>query len=296
MKIKLSNKKIWSYRIFYICAFTILTIIALFSNSFFAYKFFNSLFFDILYLVFTIAVFVVLSIQNYFKQTTIFGKSFSIIYFNLFSFIFAVRPFVNNRIWAILLFCGFFIGMVLLMVLAFKSRDGQDRYSFDKYCPIVAIVPALLLLMIAASQNYVGSQGMWMPIVFGGIIFAGISLFVFIKFFKSLDYFQKNHRSEFVFAVILIIVAAFMFSGMTVTSANYAFDDNPTIVQAEIIDKNIVNGARQPTTFNLKVNIEGKNKTIEVPVDVYHSKKIGDAIEINLYKGALGYGYYIYER
>lgn len=282
------------YNIFYAVAFVIIIIIGLFSNSFFAYEFFNSLFFDVLYLVLTIAMLVVRSIQVYLRQTALYGKIFAITYFNIFAIVFAVRPFVTNRLWAILLFFGFIAAIILLLILAFKYIE-KGGYFITRFEPIVAAIPLLLLLMVAMAQSYAGAGGMWIPIVIIGVILAAIATCVFCKYFKNIAYFKNERKSELVFSIIIMVAICFYISGAAVTTINYGFDRSPTAVSFEIVDKRIQSGARQATSFYLKINIDGQEEEIDVPVDVYHSKEIGDSVEIKLYNGALGYGYYIYE-
>ena len=292
--VKTKSKSDIGYIIFYIISFLIVSVIGLFSTSFFAYEIFNSLFFNILFLVLVVAMFFVRSIQTFLRQTTRYGKIFTLVYFNLFALVFAVQPFVSNRLWIKILFFSFIVAIILLVVLAFKYIKAPNRYFITKYEPIVAMLPFLLLALLASRQSYTGSQGMWVPVVIGGIIFSIFTLFIFLKFFKNIDYFLEN-RSELIFSCILLIILCFSFSFITITTINYAFDKAPTPISVQVSDKNIQSGARQATSFYFEIMINEKEKSIEVPVDVYHSTEIGDYIEIKLYNGALGYSYYIYE-
>ncbi len=292
--IKTKNKRDIGYTIFYIIIFLIVSVIGLFGTSFFAYEFFNSLFFDILFLALVVLMFFVRSIQTFLRQTTCYGKIFTLTYFNLFALVFVVRPFVSNRLWVIVLLLSFIVAIILLIILAFKYIKTPYRYFITKYEPIVAMLPLLLLVLLASRQSYIGSQGMWLPVVIGGTILAIFTLFIFLKYFKNIDYFLES-KSELIMSCILLILLCFSISFVTITTINYAFDDVPTPVSVQVVDKNIQSGARQVTSFYLKVKIEEKEKEIEVPVDVYHSTEIGDYIEIKLYNGALGYSYYIFE-
>lgn len=292
--VKTQFKRDIGYIIFYSISFLIVSVIGLFSTSFFAYEIFNSLFFDILFLVLIVAMFFVRSIQTFLRQTTCYGKIFTLIYFNLFALVFAVQPFVSTRLWSILLFFSFIIAIILLIVLAFKYIKAPDRYFITRFEPMVAMLPLLLLLMLASRQSYTGAQGMWMPVVGGGIILSILTLVIFLKFFKNIDYFLEN-RNELIISCILLVLAGFFISFVTITTINYAFDKAPTPISVQVLDKNIQSGARQATSFYFEVIIAEQEQNIEVPVDVYHSTEIGDYIEIKLYNGALGYSYYVYE-
>jgi hypothetical protein len=288
-----TKRDLW-YNIFYIAAFAAIGIIGLFGNSFFAYDIFDSLFFHILNLLLTVALFVVRSIQTFLRQTALYGKIFTLSYYNLFASVFALRPFVTGRLWAALLFGGFIAAIVLLIILAFKYTNASG-YVITKFEALVAVIPLILLLAFASKQNYIEASQMWVPIVAAGVILAAAALYAVLKFFKNIPYFKQERKSELVFASIIMVMVCFCVSGTAVTTANYAFDNNPTSASFEIIDKRIQSGARQITAFYLKVNLDGQEKEIDVPIDIYHSKEVGDGIEIKFYTGALGYGYYMYE-
>lgn len=288
-------KRNWGYTVFYATAFAVLAVIGLCSNSFFAYKFFDNLFFDILYFVLIIAVFIVLSIQNLLKQPTRSGKIFMLTYFNIFSLTFALLPFVSTRVRAMLLFICFVVTFSMLIVLSFRHLKAPKNYVITKFCPISAAVPIILLLALNSNRVYVNEGKMWYLLLMAGAVLSAIALFVFLRYFKNIDYF-KQRKGEFIAAIIGIIFVAVSVALAAVVSVNYALDGEPKIVSVEIFDKYIRAGGRQSTSFNFKVIIAGKEKTIEVPVDIYHAKEVGDKLEIKLYKGALGYSYYIYER
>ena len=288
------NGNLW-YNVFYITAFVIIAVIGLFSSSFFAYTLFNTLFFKILYLLLTVALLAVRSIQTFLRQMALYGKIFTLTYFNMFALVFAIKPFVTNRLWAILLLGSFIVAVVLLLILAFKYVKEPYYYEITRFEPIIAMIPLILLLAVATLQSYAETTGMWIPIVVAGVLLAAAAVLVFFKYFKNINYFKTEHKSELVFTIILLIAACFYVSSTTVLTINYVFDHNPTAVSVEIIDKRIQSGARQLTSFYLEIIIDGKEKEIDVPVEVYHSKEIGDNVEIKFYNGALGYSYYIYE-
>ena len=285
----------FGYYIFYAIVFIVAIVIGFLGKSLFTYDFFNRQFFRILCLLLIIAPFAGRSIQTFLRQTALYGKIFTLVYFNMFALVFAVRLFITNRLWTIFLFASFAAAIVLLLILAFKYVKAPHNYKITRYEPLVAMLPLLLLLMLAMTQSYVDASGMWMPIVVIGVVLAAAALFVFLKFFKYIDYFNNEHKSEFIACIILLIAACFYVSNVTVKTINYAFDNNPTVVSFEIIDKHVQSGAKYTTSFYFKIEIDGQEKQIYVPATVYHSKEIGDIVEIKLYKGALGYGYYIYE-
>lgn len=287
-------KKDIGYKIFYIIDIAILGCIAFFSNSYFAYDFFNSLFFDILSIVLIVLLLCVRSIQTFLRQTALYGKIFTLVYFNIFSLVFAVRPFVSVRTWTILLFFSLIVSVILLIILAFKYVEAPNKYFITKYETIVAGLALIALLLVASRQTYTGAQGMWIPIVIVGIILSVFSLSIFLKYFSDLDYF-KNTKGEFLAAFFISILTCFCFSLAAVSTINYAFDDSSTQISVEVLDKRISSGARQATSFYFQIQIDDTEKELEVPVEVYHSTEVGDYVEIKLYNGALGYSYYIYE-
>ena len=93
----------------------------------------------------------------------------------------------------------------------------------------------------------------------------------------------------------MLIIACFIFSFTTIATVNYAFDDYSTVLSVEVLDKDVLSSTRGRTSFYFEIEIGETRTKIDVPADVYHTTEVGEYIEINLYNGALGYSYYIYE-
>ena len=292
--VKTKYKRDIGYKIFYIAGFAILFVIGFFGNSFFAYEIFNSIFFNVLSVVLTVSMLFIRSIQIFLRQATQYGKIFVLVFYNLFALAVAFRRFVPDRTWTIILFFSVIVAIILLITQAFKYIKAPNEICITKYEPIIAMLPVLLLLLLALKQSYTSAQGMWIPVVIGGTILAALTLFVFLKFFKDIDYFVKS-RSELIMACILLVILCFILSFMSVSAINYAFDSSSTTVSAQVLDKNVQSGARQVTSFYLEVKIDETEIKIRVPVEIYHSAEVGDNVEIKLYNGAFGYSYYIYE-
>ena len=155
--VKTKSKVDRRYAIFYIISFFIICLIGLFSTSFFAYEFSNSSFFNILSLVLIVSMFFVRSIQTFRRQKTRYGKIFTLSYFNLFALVFVVRPFVSSRLWAIVLFFSLIVAIILLIILAFQYIKEPNKYCITKYEPVVAVLPFLLLLLLASRLSYTGN-------------------------------------------------------------------------------------------------------------------------------------------
>lgn len=280
--------------IFYVVAASILFCIGFFGSSYFAYEFFNSAFFDILGMELIALMLFVRSVQTFLRQTALYGKVFTLTYFNMFALAFAVRPFISGRLCVILLFFSFIISIILLIILAFRYVDAPQSYCITKYEPIVAVLMLVVLLLVASWQSYTGAQGMWIPVVTGGIILSIFALVIFIRFFSQLDYFKQS-KGETVAACLIIVALCFFLSFTTISTVNYAFDNSSTELNVQVLDKKIRSGAKQGTSYYLKVSIDEAEMQLDVPADVYHSTEVGEYIEIRLYDGALGYSYYIYE-
>lgn len=291
---KTKSKGNIGYKIFYITGISILFCIGFFGSSFFAYDFFDSPIFDILSIVLIVSLLCVRSIQTFLRQTALYGKIFTLAYFNLFALTFAVKPFVSARLWVILLFFSFIVAVILLIILAFKYIKAPNNYVITKFEPLIALLMLIGLLVVASMQSYIGAQGMWIPVVIVGVILSLCAIIIFIKYFKNLDYFKIN-SGELIAAYALLVSFCFVFSFTAISTVNYAFDDSATELSVEVLDKNIQSGARTITSFYFKIQIDETITQLEVPVDVYHSTEVGDYIEIQLYSGALGYSYYVYE-
>lgn len=284
------------YKIFYSIGFSIVCCIGFLGSSIFTYDFFDSPFFDILSAALIASMFCVRSIQTFLRQTALYGKIFTLTYYNLFTLSFGVQPFISGRPWVMLLFFSFIAAIVLLIILAFKYFRAPNDYFITNFDPCFAGLMLVVLMLVSAMQSYVGGQGMWIPIVIFGIILSVCVLIIFIKYFKNLDYFKKNNKGELIAACAVLVVLSFCFSFTAIATVNYAFDDSPTTYSAQVLDKNIISGAKRVTSRYFEIKIEEAEVRLEVPVAVYHSTEVGEYIEIKLYDGALGYSYYIYER
>ena len=282
------------YKIFYIIGISVVFCIGFFGSSYFAYDFFNSLFFDILGMALIAMMLCVRSMQTFLRQTTIYGKIFTLVYFNLFAFVVAVRPFMPGRLSAILLFFSSIVALILLIILAFKYVKAPKNYFITKYEPAIAILMLVFLMAIASMQSYTEGQGMWIPVVIGGIILSISALITFIKCFKNIDYF-KNDTGELFAVYVLLVGFCFIISFTAISTVNYAFDDSSTVLSVQVLDKKVQSGARTVTSYYFQIKIDEVQTQLDVPVDVYHSTEVGEYIEIRLYDGALGYSYYIYE-
>lgn len=294
-KKKAKARKDTGYKIFYIIGVSVVCCIGFFGSSYFAYDFFNSLFFDILSAVLIASMFCVRSIQTFQRQTALYGKIFTLAYYNLFALSFGARTFISGRPWVILLFFSFIAAIVLLIILAFQYVSSPNDYFITNFEPCVAELMLVALMLVSAMQSYTGGQGMWIPIVIFGIILSGCALIIFIKYFKDLNYFKKNNKGELIASYAILIVLSFCFSFTAIAAVNYAFDDSSTVLNAQVLDKKVISGARRVTSHYFQIKIEETEARLEVPVAVYHSTEVGEYIEIKLYDGALGYSYYIYE-
>lgn len=282
------------YKVFYIIGISIICCIGFFGSSYFAYDFFNSLFFDILSTLLIALMLCVRSIQTFLRQTTLYGKIFTLIYYNLFALAFTVRPLISGRLWVILLFFSFIIAIILLIILAFKYVRAPNNYVITKYEPIIALLMLVALMVVASRQSYTGAQGMWIPVVICGIILSICALITFIKYFKNIDYFKED-GGELIATYIIIVALCFFISFTTIATVNYAFDDSSTEISVQVLDKKIQSGARTVTSYYFQIKIDETETQLDVPADVFHSTEVGEYIEIKLYNGALGYSYYIYE-
>ena len=282
------------YKVFYIIGISIICCIGFFRSLYFTYDFFYSLFFDILSMALISCMLCVRSIQTFLRQTTLYGKIFTLAYFNLFALVFAARPFISDRLWAILLFFSFVVAIILLVILAFKYIRAPNNYFITRYEPIIALLMLIVLMVVGSWQSYTGAQGMWIPVVICGIILSICALITFIKYFKDLDYFKKD-GGELIATYIIIVALCFFISFTTIATVNYAFDDSSTEISVQVLDKNIQSGARTVTSYYFQIKIDEAETQLDVPADVFHSTEVGEYIEIKLYNGALGYSYYIYE-
>ena len=280
----------------YVVLFLAVIIIGFFGGAIFSYKAFAHIVFDIIFAISTVGIFIALSIQYFMKNSWLFAKIFALVYFNLWSTCLTLYFFLPSRWGVFSILVSTFITLGLLITIAvMKNKESKKECVFGRTALVMPFLFFLVLFIQVLFLEYVNLDMMFIPIgIAAGAVTIGC-LLAFFLYFKKYPYFSKS-KSETIAVVIMIPFLAFMLSMATVSTINYSFDDGYTTLHLVVLDKHIDgSGRNSPTTYNIVVEIDGKERDIDVSSVKYFETAIGENIDVNYYEGALGYSYYIYE-
>lgn len=280
----------------YITGFVGAGLIGLLSNSFFAYDIFNGLWADVLY-----ALFISLLYVTAFAQEVCISHRPKCITANFFIFIVSLFLFL-----LMLYFGGVFIVIALFYSAAmacfvavqyvFKLRSGKAFKVNVKYiiciCSLLLFAMINLLLVEFVNETYMAWS--FIPAAVFSCVACLTAYFILKSVWKTLFETKLKRITYSVFTALCIFFVAYMYTFAAVGMINCVFDGQPVKTEYEVLDKHIQSGARQITQFELKIEIDGEYKWIDVPVTDYHNISVGEVIIVDYFDGALGFPYWKY--
>ena len=149
---------------------------------------------------------------------------------------------------------------------------------------------AFIVLRVKYLHNEFTSPFMWVAII--------VSIIVFIPcLIYAIKYYMPYREWENLIGVPLAaLLLSFAVVWLTVSSMNVYLDtSDPTYEEYAIIDKDIIAGSRQATTYELEVKKDDTTFTIGVSETTYYDYEINDTIKLSIYSGAFNEPYYIHE-
>lgn len=285
-----------TFILLYVIGFLGAGIIGWFSNSFFAYEEFNSLWATVLYLVFLSLLFVTALVQDLISDKPIKDKIIS-------AFVFGggLAVFLPFVIWGgVLNLVAIIYSAILLIAFACRCvlimHKGEKPEKWVKQVICIAFLfmfPSLRLL----SVEFVSEIYMLWGLIPATVISAILIPIGFVLLHKVWRKFYPKEASSVGNAIgvcFIVFVAAFIYSSFTLGTINCVFDNSPTPTEYVILEKHVQSGSRTTTQFQVVVEIDGDKKWITLPVTDYHALTEGDTVIIDYYSGALGFGYYAY--
>ncbi len=285
-----------TFTLLYIIGFLGAGIIGFFSTSYFAYEEFNSLVADIFYLIFLSLVFVAALVQDLMSDKSITDKIISVFVFGggfvLFLLLFILGG-VTNLIAIIYsaIFC-----MILVCQCVLTMRKGQKvKPNIKQFVCIgfLMLAPAIRLLL----TEFVKETYFLWALIPAGVISCTLIPIGFVLLHKVWRQFYPKESSSIgnaIAVIFAVIIISFFYSFSTIGIINCVFDNSPTPTEYTVLEKHVNSGASTPTQFEVKVEIDGEEKWINLPVIDYHAISEGDTVIVDYYKGALGFGFYTY--
>ena len=271
-------------------------IIGFFSNSYFAYEEFNSLTANILYLVFISLLFVTALVQDSISDKPLADKIISAFTFGGGLAVFLPFVILGGVFDLIALIYSLIMCIVLLCRCVLLMHKGYKFPPFVKpaICLLfLYIYPALRLTTV----NFVSDIFMLWGFIPAAVISAILIPIGFVLLHKVWrEFYPKESRSvaNAICVCLAVFFVAFGYSFAIIGTINCVFDNSPTPTEYVVLEKDVLSGSRTPTEFRVKVEIDGDEEWIDLPVTDYHALEEGDTVIVDYYEGALGFSFYKY--
>ncbi len=285
-----------TFILLYVIGFLGAGIIGWFSNSFFAYEEFNSLWATVLYLVFLSLLFVTAFVQEMISDKPIKDKIIGAFVFGgglaIFLLLYIIGGVVN--------LCALIYSAILCVVMACRcvltAHKGEKVKVEVKHfiCIGFLLLCSMLHLMKVEFVNDIYMLWSLIPAVVISCILIPTGVVLLRKVWR--EYYPTKSKSiaNAVLIIIFVILISFFYSFTAVGTINCVFDGEPVAATYTVLEKKVQTGGRQITKFEVKVEIDENEKWITLPVTDYHELTEGDTVIIDYYDGALGFGFYVY--
>lgn len=187
---------------------------------------------------------------------------------------------------------GFMIILTTVLVYLYKLKRNTKKQVFEKYPMITGILIVIrAVAVILDIQSIDKLSFIWILSGIISLVLTSVSILIVIRYKKKI-----TDRQNIYAIPLLVLMISFIFPALSGMFLNYALDDSePIVYQAEVIDKEIHQGGRSITTYNLFVKIEGKEFELGTSQSEYYDLIIGDIIEVKKYEGAFNLSYLLYE-
>ena len=294
-KIQWKNKYI--FIILYAIGFLGVGIIGFFSTSYFAYEEFNSLAADVLYLVFLSLLLVTALVQDLIYRKSITDKIISIFTFGGGLAIFILLIIFGGvlNLIAVVYSAALFVVFACRLVLIMRNGEKPDKWIKELLCiAFLILFPTARLIRVEFVSEIYMLWGL-IPAVAISAVLIPIGFVLLHKVWRQFYPKESSSVGNAICVCVLVFFASFFYSFVTIGTVNYVFDNSPTPTEYVILEKRINSGGlHSPTEFEVKVEIDGEEKWIDLPVTDYHTIAEGDTVIVDYYKGALGFGFYEY--
>lgn len=293
------DKRYIIFAVLYAVATLGATVIGFFGNSFFAYKVFDTLWADVLYLIFLSMLYVTAFVSEVLDSRKPLDVTANAFIF-LGSLLIMLLMYIFGRVF---FFVAEIYSMALLAFIAtrcalrIRQNGFPDEYSDLDVKPTVAAIALIILAMTNVLRvKFVDNMYVAWSLIPAAVLFVAISVpsYILLKDFWIVSYRSKAKSIlKIVCAGFCIFFISFIFSYTTVGTIDCVFDGDPAQKQYTVLDKD-VNSGSSVTEFKIKVKIDGKTLWIPVPSTDYYELNKGDEVTINYYDGALGFAYWQY--
>lgn len=295
-----SKKKEWSkskivFTAIYIAAFLGAGIIGLFSNSFFAYEAFNSLWADVVYLLCISALYITAFVQELFTSRKLPDIIINFFIFIISWIIFLLMLFSGIAALIAVIYSAAMAAFLALCAVFEVRKGGKPEMDTKQFVCVGSLI--LFGMLKLTSVCFVNEIYMAWSFIPAAVIFIAVCVTAVVLLREQWDsLFETKAKkiSALILSSLMIFFVAYFYSFTAVGIANCVFDGEPVQKEYIVLEKHVSSGSRKVTRFELKVEFGTDEKWINVPVTDYHSVSEGDTILINYHQGAFGFAYLTY--
>lgn len=292
----MTKNKRYIFYILYAIGFLGAGIIGFFSNSFFAYDKFNSLWADIFYILFIALLFVTAFVQEVVSSRAVKDIIVnSAVFLGGLIFILLFYFFGGIVIFLTIIYSGIMICIIGCRFALIMRENPNTKPDMKR---ILAVFALFMFSMMALMSIEFVDDMLWawalIPAFFIFIIACAITYLLLKKVWNSIYTTKAKSVGNAICIVLLWFIFAYVFFASLIGIANCVFDGEPMKTKYTVIDKNISSGSRAPTKHEVKVIIDGKEVWIPVSVTEYFEIEEGDTVIIDYYSGAFNFAYYSY--
>lgn len=168
-------------------------------------------------------------------------------------------------------------------------------YKADLESPtiIAIILPWFYVLMSLSGYVHLDDGALFVVILICwavlAVVFAVLSLTVFKQSYLVLI----KKRYERIIAVVFGLAFIFFYSFVCVTTINTGFSSERHTATYEIVEKKIVGGGKSIKKNLLYITYNGKKIGLDVSIDVYKDKNVGERLEVYTNSGFLSLPYIV---
>jgi hypothetical protein len=169
-----------------------------------------------------------------------------------------------------------------------KDDDGSDKYDVADFIDFAAWI---ILLRVLLDYEFESFYSMIIP----GIIAFVIMLIILFATHKLIDSTTKSKS----WIYLSLIFNVFLYSFAGIYGANCVYDKSePTVYEAEVVDKRISKSSKGRETYYIKVTPWGHHydkEEISVASSQYDEIQIGQTVKIDLKEGLFNIPWYYIE-
>ena len=280
----------------YVIEFLGAGLIGFFSKSFFAYETFNSLWANIFYIVFIAALYITALVQEV-RESHAIGDVITNCAVFVGGMLACVLMYIFGNVFTLvaLIFSAIMFAVIGCRYALLLRRDERLEPDVKR---ILAVAILLLFAMVQQlSVEYVNND-IWAWSLIPAIILFAVAVAVFVVLVrKTWGYIYTSAGARIgnaICAIVMLFFLTYMYCVNVIGVANCSFDGEPKQIECTVLEKHVQSGTHTVTHFEIKIEIDSKEKWITLPVSDYHKISEGDTVIIDYYSGAFNLPYYTY--